>query len=74
MRYQILDQPVAKLPYPSVAGVKLPGGVGHFIAVLGETDDAYIVGEPMSGKLIVPKARIGTTYNFTGFFMVVGKP
>lgn len=73
VRYEIRDQPVTKLPHPAIAGVKLPGGIGHFIAVLGETADAYVIGEPMSGKLIVPKARIGTAYNFTGFFMVVEK-
>jgi len=74
VRYEILDRPVTKLPYPSVAGVKLPGGIGHFIAILGETADAYVVGEPMSGKLIVPKARLASTYDFTGFFMVVSRP
>jgi hypothetical protein len=73
VRYEILDRPVAKLPYPSIAGVTLPGGGGHFIAVLGETPEAYVVGEPMSGKLVVPKTRIGAAYSFTGFFMVVGK-
>ena len=74
VRYEILDRPVTKLPYPSVAGVKLPSGVGHFIAVLGETSDAYILGEPLSGRLIVPKARINTVYTFTGFFMVIRRP
>lgn len=73
VRYEILPRPMVKLPHPAVAGVKLPGGIGHFIAILGETPDAYIIGEPMSGKLIVPKARIGTAYSFTGFFMVVEK-
>lgn len=74
VRYEIHDQPVKALPHPSVAGVRLPGGVGHFIAILGETAEGYVVGEPMSGKLIVPKSRVRTAYDFTGFFMVVEKP
>jgi len=73
VRYEILDRPVTKLPHPSVAGVTLPGGGGHFIAILAETPEAYVVGEPMSGKLVVPKTRIGAAYGFTGFFMIVGK-
>jgi hypothetical protein len=70
--YAVLEQPVAKLPYPSVAGVRLPGGAGHFIAILAETGDAYVIGEPMTGRLTVPKSRLGKAYDFTGFFMVVG--
>ena len=35
--------------------------------------NAYVIGEPMSGRLIVPKSRIHATYDFTGFFMVIGK-
>ena len=71
--YVVLDRPVTGLPYPSVAGVRLPGGAGHFIAVLGEAGDVYVIGEPMRGKLTVPKSRLGSAYDFTGFFMVVGK-
>ena len=70
--YAVLERPVAKLPYPSVAGVRLPGGAGHYVAVLAETADAYIIGEPMHGKLTIPKSRLAKAYDFTGFFMVVG--
>lgn len=72
VEYVIAERPVTRLPYPSVAGVTLPGGAGHFIAILAETGDAYVIGEPMQGKLTVPKARIARAYDFTGFFMVVG--
>jgi hypothetical protein len=74
VEYVVADRPVARLPYPSVAGVVLPGGFGHYISVLGETDTAWVVGDPMYGKVNVPKSRPGAAYNFTGFFMVVGKP
>ena len=72
VEYVIIERPVTRLPYPSVAGVRLPGGAGHFIAVLAETGDAYVIGEPMRGRLSVPKARLRDAYDFTGFFMVVG--
>lgn len=74
VEYVVLDRPVAKLPFPSVAGVVLPGGIGHYISVLGETGTTYVVGDPMHGKVSVPKSRPGAAYHFTGFFMVVGKP
>ena len=74
VEYVIMDRPVTRLPYPSVAGVRLPGGAGHFIAVLEETGDAYVIGEPMRGKLTVPKSRLAGAYDFTGFFMVVSQP
>jgi hypothetical protein len=72
--YEIMEQPVTRLPYPAVAGVRLPGGAGHFVAILGESGDAYVIGEPMRGRMSVPKARLRDAYDFTGFFMVVGKP
>ena len=74
VEYVVADRPVTRLPYPSVAGVVLPGGAGHYISVLGETDSAWVVGDPMYGRVTVPKSRPGAAYNFTGFFMVVGKP
>jgi len=74
VHYVVVDRPVAKLPYPSVAGVLLPGGAGHFISVLAETDTAYVVGDPMYGRVNVSKSRPGDSYHFTGFFMIVGNP
>jgi hypothetical protein len=72
VKYVVADRPVRELPVPSVAGVLLPGGGGHFISVLAETDTAYVLGDPMQGKVSVPKSRLGSAYQFTGFFMVVG--
>lgn len=74
VEYVIVDRPVAKLPFPAVAGVVLPGGAGHFISILGETDTAYVVGDPMYGRVNVPKTSLGGSYQFTGFFMVIRNP
>lgn len=72
VEYVVVDRPVTQLPFPAVAGVLLPGGAGHFISILGETETAYIAGDPMLGKVSVSKSRPGDSYHFTGFFMVVG--
>ena len=74
VEYVVLDRPIRKLPHPAVAGVVLPGGAGHFISILGETEHAYIIGDPMAGRLDVPKSRLAGAYDFTGFFMVVDPP
>lgn len=74
VRYVVADTPVTSLPYPSLAGVTLPGGIGHFISVLDETDSTYILGDPVYGRLTVSKSQPSESYNFTGFFMVVEKP
>lgn len=74
VRYVVEDRPVTALPFPAVAGVLLPGGAGHFIAILGETDTTWVVGDPMYGRVNVAKSRPGASYDFTGFFMVVGDP
>ena len=74
VRYAVVDRPVVQLPFPSVAGVLLPGGAGHFISILGETETTYIAGDPMHGRVSVSKVRPGDSYHFTGFFMVVGHP
>jgi ABC-type bacteriocin/lantibiotic exporter with double-glycine peptidase domain len=58
-------------PSPAIAGVILPGGVGHFIAILSETSGEVAIGDPMKGKLIVPKEDLRKYYNFTGFFLVI---
>lgn len=62
------------LLYPAIAGVRLGERAGHFIAILGETPEHYIVGEPMTGRRLLRKDRIDRGgYEFTGFFMVLGK-
>lgn len=58
-------------PSPAIAGVVLPGGAGHFIAILGQTDKDVIIGDPMKGKLVVKKADLNGYYRFTGFFLVI---
>jgi hypothetical protein len=58
-------------PAPSIAGVRLSdsGDAGHFITILGQQGDDYIVGDPLEGKRVLSKAALLDKYTFTGFFM-----
>lgn len=67
--YQMIMDRGTPLPYPAIAGVKLMGGAGHFIAVLGETPTHLILADPLKGKRILPKNDIARYYRFTGFFL-----
>jgi hypothetical protein len=58
-------------PSPAIAGVVLPGGAGHFIAILNQTPEAVTIGDPMKGKLVINRADLKNYYRFTGFFLVV---
>ena len=62
-----------ELPYPSIAGTRMGGGVtGHFIAVLDREGDSYVIGDPIQGRSLLPRSQIGTSRHFTGFFLRVG--
>ncbi len=72
--YLLSDHPSTALPHPAIAGVKLGARAGHFVAILGETPEHYIVGEPMSGRRLLRKDRMERSgYEFTGFFMLLRK-
>jgi hypothetical protein len=58
-------------PIPSIAGVLLPGGAGHFIALTGATSTDITVADPMKGELIIRKVDLENRYHFTGFFLVI---
>lgn len=60
-------------PSPAIAGVILPGGAGHFIAIMSATVDEITIGDPMKGKLVVKRIDLTRYYRFTGFFLVVQK-
>jgi ABC-type bacteriocin/lantibiotic exporter with double-glycine peptidase domain len=63
-----------RLYYPAIAGVRLSNGAGHFVAVLAETDKAYVIGDPQDGKHLVDKRNLDRDYLFTGFFLIVNPP
>lgn len=74
VRYEILPPDPDRLPCPSIAGVWLGRGPGkrpgHFIAVLEETTQGYVIGDPLGVRTVLRKDD-RETYHFTGFFMLV---
>lgn len=55
---------------PSIAGVVLNGGAGHFVAVLRQTPEEVTVMDPLRGLSVIPRAEVGRQYWFTGFFLL----
>jgi hypothetical protein len=66
-----IQSPIGSPPAPSIAGVLLRGGAGHFIALMSETSDEITIGDPLKGKLVIRKAHLADYYHFTGFFLEV---
>jgi hypothetical protein len=62
---------IAMNAYAQTAGVVLPGGAGHFIAVLSESPDLITIGDPLKGKLVLTKAEIKAAYHFTGCSLAI---
>ena len=56
---------------PSIAGVVLPGGKGHFIAILNSTGSEVTFVDPIDGRHTAGQSELLSRYRFTGFFMVV---
>ena len=53
---------------PAVVGVEL-GAIGHFIAILGQQGDQFIVGDPLKGRELLSLEEMQQRYTFTGFHM-----
>lgn len=56
-------------PTPAIAGVKLPPGTGHFIALISSDGTNYIGSDPLTGKFSATLAGLKSSYQFTGFFL-----
>ena len=72
VRFTIDDGFAPEGGLPAIAGVKL-GHIGHFIAILGENDGMYRVGDPMVGEKFFTSRQLEEHYHFTGFHLRVGK-
>jgi hypothetical protein len=58
---------------PAVVGVRLPGGSGHFIAVLSVDGGTVTFVDPLSGKKELSLDAFRKAYSFTGFHLSVMK-
>jgi Peptidase C39 family len=70
-RFIVQSPDSLSIPSPSIAGVVLEGGAGHFIAVLSATGDEVIIADPLVGKLNIRTPDLPKRYHFTGFFLLV---
>ena len=70
----VIQDPVAReLPAPAIAGVRMPGGAGHFVVVLEQTPTRVTVVDPLRGKLILDNAGLRQQYASTGFFLACSR-
>lgn len=53
---------------PAVVGVQL-GIIGHFIPILSQEGDRFIVGDPLRGRELLTLKELENQYRFTGFHM-----
>ncbi len=66
-----IDRPVPKeLAVPCIAGVNM-GAAGHFITILENNGDSYVVGDPLVGRATYSKEDLFREFRFAGFFMAV---
>lgn len=49
-RYEWVPAPIKHLPYPCIAGLRLGPQSGHFIAILAEEDEGYLIADPIYGR------------------------
>lgn len=54
---------------PAILGVKLGGGAGHFVVLMGREHGRMAVGDPLSGKILLDQADFARLYDFTGWAM-----
>lgn len=72
VNYRIESGFPADLRLPAIAGVRV-GGAGHFIAIMSSAKGMYVTGDPLVGRHEVNAARMTNQFDFTGFFMEVGR-
>ena len=53
---------------PAVVGVQL-GAIGHFIPILGQEGERFIIGDPLHGRELLSLDQLNQRYKFTGFHM-----
>jgi hypothetical protein len=64
-------EPGNVFPTPTIAGVVLPGGAEHFVAILDQSGEELTLADPLKGKIVIQKKLAADYYRFTGFFLEV---
>jgi hypothetical protein len=60
-----------EFPTSAIAGVKLPQGTGHFIALISGDGTNYLGSDPLTGRFTATLTELKSDYRFTGFFLVI---
>lgn len=60
-----------EFPTSAIAGVTLPQGSGHFIALISKVDSTYTCCDPLTGRFSATISDLRDQYRFTGFFLVI---
>ena len=68
--YRIETGYPADLHLPAIAGVRV-GGIGHFIALVTNSPQMVVTGDPLVGRNEVPVGEIASEFDYTGFFMEI---
>lgn len=73
--YEWVAPPVARLPCPSIAGLRLGEESGHFVAILSSDKDGYTIADPRRGRSRITHATLAKgRVPFSGFFLVLSRP
>lgn len=57
---------LAGVAAPAILGVRVGGGAGHFIILLGRERGRMVVGDPLSGRILLDEPGFAALYGFTG--------
>ena len=71
VEFILADPNVQVFPTPAIAGVKLPQGTGHFIALISSAGTNYVGSDPLTGKFFTSLTELNVDYQFTGFFLKI---
>lgn len=65
---------LAGVSAPAILGVTVGGGAGHFIILLGRERGRMLVGDPLSGRILLDEPSFAELYEFTGSVTEFGLP
>lgn len=59
---------------PAILGVKVAVNAGHFVVLLGRENGRMVVGDPLSGRILLDEPAFAELYAFTGTAMEFSRP
>lgn len=65
---------LAEVRAPAILGVKVAANAGHFVVLLGREHGRMVVGDPLSGRILLDEPGFARLYAFTGAAMEFSRP